>query len=130
MIEPIEHEAIDRVTRPFLVLNGWQGGLSRGKKGPMLFPLRALLDPALEDLDLTRRDCLTRSGRGHSFFWVRRGDAADEFTFFSRTANDGGRMVGGADGSRFGIQPQVGFAGAFVRAVAAVAGVGKDRADV
>ncbi len=96
----------------------------------MLLPLGALLDPFLEERDLSIAELLTELLGRHAFVLFRVGDPLDELAVIRFARLDG--PIAAAVGLRFlfHIQPEIRLAGVLVRPVAGVAVVGEDRANV
>ena len=97
----------------------------------MFFPFRAFGDPALEGIYLLRRKSFAGFERRHAVVFVLGRDTRDQGTLV-RFAGDDGVVAG----FQFGesavllVEAQAGFAFVGIGAVAGVAVVGKDGADV
>src|SRR5688572_23733793 len=92
----------------------------------MRLVLRALRDPAFEQILLRGRKLLVAVRGGHAILRVGSENAGDEFAFIGLTRNDHTLL----DGNRSIVEPQFRFAMAFVGAMAAEAVVREDGADV
>src|SRR6185295_6566796 len=92
-------------------------------------PLRPLLDPALDERDLARRELLARLARRHDVVDFLRRDALPELAL-RQVARNEGRLarLRGSVGAVAEIQAQVALADAGAVALDAV--LGEDRADV
>ena len=95
---------------------------------PMLAPLRALIHPAFEGVDLLEREAAVGIHRRHSVVQIGGRDAADQFTCDTLPWNDD--RILGAERAFLRVETQLGFAPFLVRPVAVIALVGKNRQDV
>ena len=90
-----------------------------------------LVDPALEDGDFGGSEAADFCvGRRHHFLWVGAGDAEDDFALRAFAGDDYGRVIFHAERTVLGVEAEFGFASALIGAVAVVALVRQDRADV
>lgn len=90
----------------------------------------ALGDPLLEQGDLFWGEWLAVFERWHEVVLVLGGDTMDELALFGQTGSDGDLTgLGGMRGALAGIKAEIGFAGGFVKAVAAEAMFREDGAD-
>ena len=106
---------VDGIARPFLFGGGeqGQGRAFQWLERPVLLPLCALGDPLAEGGDLRGGKWFAALGWGHAFFGVDVGNAFEQ-------------ILQNRPGGLFGIQSQLGFAGAGVGPVAGVAIGGED----
>src|SRR5207244_2492356 len=123
-IEAGKDEAVDRIARPALVLDGRRIGALGRHIGPVRFPFCALVDPLAYEFDLLFVQSALGENRRHAQRLIGIADALVEPA--------GGRVRRRDDGEEavFSIEAQLGLALFFVRTVAGEAGVGKDRANV
>ena len=111
----------------FLILR--KGGTLERGVGPMRLVDGALGDPAAEEFLLRGREGFVCLLRRHRIFLVE--DAEDDFAFVRVSGYDGeGSFLGLADCLFAHIEPQAGFAGFRIEAVAVEARVRQDRPDV
>ena len=103
----------------------------RRYEGPVFRPLRALLDPALEQLFLRFGELAIRLRRRHHLVAICAQDACDEFAFrdLSRRDDREAVLIFPQRASLL-VQPQLRFARGLVGAVAVVAVLREDRLDV
>jgi hypothetical protein len=126
-----QEEVIDGVAGPGAVADGREGGPLRPAVGPVLLPGGALLDPALQEVDLLRGQRFPGSGGGHADGGLLGGHPGPQFALVQLEGDDRpGAALRFAEGRFAVIQPEVGLAGAGVGPVAGGAVVGQDRADV
>ncbi len=71
-VEPGQDEAVDRVTGQLRTLHGRRGRMLRLEEGPVTVELGPLVDPPFDEVDLFRRDGLTRVGRRHAHVGIVR----------------------------------------------------------
>src|SRR5262249_62118556 len=76
---PVEDEGVDAVAHPAGVLDPWRGQAARRKEGPVFLPLRPLLDPAPDQLDLLSGQLATGAGGRHALGRALGGDAQGQF---------------------------------------------------
>ena len=123
--EPGKHEGVDWIARPGTVLDAGQLRAFWRDEGPVCFPLRPLLYPSAQRLDLTRAELVAPLiSRRHSDRWVVRCDALDQFAR-GRIARNDNRL-----GSIFLIKAELGFALSRIGSVAGVTLVGQDGPDI
>src|SRR5689334_21965842 len=88
-------------------------------------------NPLLQKVLLFRGENLVGLRWRHDVIGISRRDAADESAFLRFAGNDGGLAVfAGKDGVVKAIEPQIGFAGGGISAVARETVFGKDRPNV
>ena len=121
-----QHEPVDRVLHPCLVLHGWHRRPSRCEKRPVRLILGPLLDPAAKGCFLIGCQHLLRRGRRHDFVGVSREDAPQRFALVGLAGHDD--LL--ADGIFAPVQPIVTLPSRTVRAVTRKAGVRQDRPNV
>jgi len=111
---------------------GWRnGGFDWGFIGPVFLIFRALGDPAAEHFFLASGEWFVGFGWGHEIIFIAGEDAADDFTCFWVTWNDGDFTgFGGFESLLADIEAELGFAGIFVGAVAVEASIGEDGSEV
>lgn len=130
-LEARQHEPVDRVPRPRLVLDGRWRRAHRRDERPVRLVDRAFGDPTPEQLTLLRRERrLVAVRRGHRHRWVARGDPADQLALIRVPRDNRGPVLPRHHGGVAQIKPQVGMARRRIRAVALEAPVRQDRADV
>ena len=132
LFQRTEDEAIHVIARPLLVLHFRRSGTFRRDIRPMLRPLRALHDPAAQQVHLRGGQLLARLGGRHVVVVFRRECDDGEQAALLRLACDEGKPAGIKFLERvfLQVQAQAGLAFVLVRAVAGVAVLGKDGADV
>src|SRR5207245_9434208 len=101
-----------------------------GNEGPVLFPRRALLDPAADERDLAGVEPVGGPDWRHAHRGIRGCDAADHFAGRRIARHDSEMAAQILFRSGFGVKPQLALSISLVRPVAGVALVGKDRPDV
>src|SRR5271154_5640332 len=120
-LEPGKYESVNRIVGPGAIFDGGQLRTLRRDEGPVCFPLRALLYPPAQCLDLTRAELVAALiSRGHSNRWVVRCNALDQFAS-GRIARNDNRL-----GSIFLIEAELGFALSGIGSVAGVTLVRQD----
>jgi hypothetical protein len=120
-LDPGKYEGVDGIAWPRAVLDAGQLRAFWRDEGPVCFPLRALLYPSAQRLDLTRAELVAALiSRGHSDRWVVRCNALDQFAR-GRIARNDNRL-----GSIFLIKAELGFALSRIGSVAGVTLVGQD----
>ena len=97
----------------------------------MSTPWRAFLNPSGQQLDLGGLERLSMGGRRHQVVRIAGGEPLHQGAGFRMTRHDGA-MAGlqGRKGRFLLVQAEAGLALAIVRAMAGVAMLGKDRADL
>src|SRR5271156_3287182 len=120
-LEPGKYEGVDGIAWPGAVLDAGQLRAFWRDEGPVCFPLRTLLHPPAQCLDLTRAELVAPFiGRGHPCSRVVRCDALDQFAR-GRIARNDNRLS-----SIFLIKAEPGFALSRIGSVAGVTLVGQD----
>src|SRR5262249_47781556 len=124
-LQTLTDEVVDRIVEFLGDLNP-----PRRYERPVLLPLRALLDPAADQVDLggAVRPPGIRGRHPHRRILGR--NAADHLAAPRIARHDGEPSAQVALGDRFDVESQRGFAITLVRTVAGVTLVGKDGADV
>ena len=93
-------------------------------------PRGSLGHPATQEGDFGWLQLTTRRARGHDFFVISAARSEDQFTF-GRVARGHHRYrFLGAEKTILSIEPQFGFAPAFIRTVAMITRIGENRQDV
>src|ERR1700681_2857859 len=88
-LDPRKYESVNRIAGPGAILDGGQLRALRRDEGPVCLPLRALLYPSAQGLDLTRAELVAALiSRGHSDRWVVRCNALDQFARGRIARND------------------------------------------
>ena len=129
--ELCEDEAIHGIFDPGAVFDLGLCRTLRLDERPMRLPWRALSDPLFHKRDLLRLQLLVRIRRRHEIVFVLRDEALEEVADLRLVFDDGGLLaVLGGEEACFGVEPQAGFARAWIGAVAVEAGVCEDGADV
>jgi hypothetical protein len=119
-LEPGKYEGVDGIAWPGAVLDAGQLRAFWRDEGPVCFPLRALLHPPAQCLDLTRAELVAPFiGRGHPCSRVVRRDALDQLAVDRIARNDR------QPGSCFQIKAELGSAIGGIGSVAGVALVGQ-----
>ena len=78
--QPREDESIDRIPHPVVLGDRWRIGTDRRRVGPMRVPVGAFVNPSSQQLDLARRQRVTRVRRRHVLLRVGIGDALTRHT--------------------------------------------------
>ncbi len=117
-LETPQHEVVDVVARPLGVGDRGHGGALGGDERPVRLPLRALVDPQAEGLDLGLVEGLAAAGHPHPRVVDRH--AVHEQAGRRVSRDDGGAAVAAAVGERpLGhVEPQAGLARRLVGPVA------------
>src|SRR5262245_37408411 len=98
---------------------------------PMAGPRRALINPLTNRFDLSAGQVPLGFHRRHVVVvFVRSADAAIQLALRALTGNNDRLAIFEAKGSLPGVEPQLGFAGLFIRAMTRVAIVGEDGLDI
>src|SRR5262245_49658324 len=96
----------------------------------MFFPLRPLLDPASNQLDLLWRKLLPEAWRRHVLIGVRGGQSPKQFALLWIAGDKYSMPITIDKELLLVIQPQIGFAFLGIWPVTLKANVGQDRSDV
>ncbi len=129
--QPRQNELVDRVTDPGLVFDLGRSLACQGKQRPMAFVLGSLFNPAAQGCHVVGRQTrLLALGGRHHLVVVGRADPFDQDAFVRLAGHDGRITAQVGRGRRAIVQPQVGLAMFFVRAVAEEAVLRQDRPHV
>src|SRR5687768_10333555 len=92
----------------------------RRNERPMSPPLRPLLYPPLQQLDLLCRQFPVRLRRRHDFRLIVARNALDQLAVGGLPRDDDGAIVAGAEGAFLRVEPEPSLPGLLVRSVAVV----------
>ena len=131
LVQPGQDEAVDGVRIASRLAHDGERRALGPDEGPVRLVGGTLLDPALEQGSLARREGLVRLGRGHDLLGIGGGDPPDEGALRGVPLDDDRLAVGtGRERELGSIQAELRLSRSRVGAVAAEAVVDENRTDV
>ena len=126
------HKMIDGILRPAPLRPGqrWQRMPNRRLERPVLVVLRPLRDPALQEVDLLRRQIAVRLRRRHLRVRVGRSDSREQFALGQVCRINRRHAVIDLSGPFARVEPQAGLALGRIRPVALKTVLGENRPNV
>src|ERR1043165_3990071 len=126
LFQRAQDKRVNRIPHPFFVPDSWQFGPHGFDVGPVRVIFRAFGNPLPQQFLLRRCEFLVGFQRWHHIVLVRVVDAVDQFPLLGVAGNDGALLQRDlAD-----VEPNLGLAIVFVRAVTDEAVLGENRPDV
>lgn len=129
-LESSEDEIVDGILHLVLIFDHWRGRTSKRHKRPVFFPRSSLPNPAGQVLNLLLVECFARFCQRHTLFVVVGGYSVIQFALFRFAGDNDGIPLGSRESPRLGVQTQFPLAILRIGAVAGVAVLREDGADI